>query len=303
VDFVLDSCITRQQETLNDINFIDTFNEDDVICEVVACNQHVTYEDDDLEFIREETVIPSDSPCVRQPLIMNSNHPFLEITSDDELNSSCIRSYESKSNALTKETKNENNSNNDLKAKAFQKSIPSNEVDLNMTVEILLSKLICPICYRNFRRKKFMTNYSKFLLKKQTEQENVAVSPSLNKEPVFDIPISSSYQGKDDLASFHRAYEDSTNNISTCFLSNAMHLKNNEWSEEVHNVSPNLPSIVSSCTQEDSLTDEYETSELRVGRCGHVYCHGCIKKYVTLKKKCPVCNQSLTLRQLFPLYL
>ncbi|XP_053992850.1 uncharacterized protein LOC128883963 [Hylaeus volcanicus] len=302
VDVVLDSRFTRQQEALDNLHFMEALNEDDVICEVAPTTSQGVPHDDDLEFIFEETVIPNDSPCARQPIIINSCHPFLEITSDDELNSSCIYTHESKFDVSRKETSNWKT--NYSKTQALPENEGLKQVDdLNITVEILLSKLMCPICYRNFRRKKFMTQYSKFLLKKQAEKKQFATSPSLNKEPVFDIPITSTYKSQNDLTCLHEACQDAKSQVSTCFSFNATHVKPLELSDNIDQASLYAAPTSISCTKEDPLKEEYETSELRVGRCGHVYCQGCIKKYVTLKKKCPVCNQSLTLRQLFPLYL
>jgi len=51
------------------------------------------------------------------------------------------------------------------------------------------------------------------------------------------------------------------------------------------------------------VEDKDETTELRVTRCGHVFCRSCIVSYVQDRKTCAMCKQTLTLRQVFPLYL
>lgn len=44
-------------------------------------------------------------------------------------------------------------------------------------------------------------------------------------------------------------------------------------------------------------------SEATITRCGHTYCSKCIQKSIEINKKCPKCNQSLTLDQTFPNFL
>lgn len=48
-------------------------------------------------------------------------------------------------------------------------------------------------------------------------------------------------------------------------------------------------------------SDEEETTELRVSKCGHLYCASCVSKFIKVKKKCPVCNQSMG--KPYPLFL
>lgn len=38
-------------------------------------------------------------------------------------------------------------------------------------------------------------------------------------------------------------------------------------------------------------------SEATITRCGHTYCSKCIQKSIEINKKCPKCNQSLTVEQ------
>lgn len=75
---------------------------------------------------------------------------------------------------------------------------------------------------------------------------------------------------------------------------------------EDEDTSPPLSPVETSLSDpsgEEPVETDHETSEVRVARCGHVYCEQCITKYVAKRKQCPVCNQSLTARQLYPLYL
>lgn len=44
-------------------------------------------------------------------------------------------------------------------------------------------------------------------------------------------------------------------------------------------------------------------SEATITRCGHTYCSKCIQKSIEINKKCPKCNQSLTIDQTFPNFL
>lgn len=38
-------------------------------------------------------------------------------------------------------------------------------------------------------------------------------------------------------------------------------------------------------------------------RCGHVFCAKCIETYVPIRKKCPTCNSSITLKSCTRLFL
>lgn len=44
-------------------------------------------------------------------------------------------------------------------------------------------------------------------------------------------------------------------------------------------------------------------NEATITRCGHTYCSRCILKSIEITKKCPKCNQSLTVEQTFPNFL
>ena len=44
-------------------------------------------------------------------------------------------------------------------------------------------------------------------------------------------------------------------------------------------------------------------SEATITRCGHTYCSKCIQKSIECNKKCPKCNQSLTIQETFPNFL
>lgn len=44
-------------------------------------------------------------------------------------------------------------------------------------------------------------------------------------------------------------------------------------------------------------------NEATITRCGHTYCSKCIQKSIEISKKCPKCNQSLTIEQTFPNFL
>lgn len=50
------------------------------------------------------------------------------------------------------------------------------------------------------------------------------------------------------------------------------------------------------CLEVLFITPTYSTS------CGHMFCKGCIEQAVTRNKKCPMCNNKLTRKQIHPLY-
>lgn len=48
----------------------------------------------------------------------------------------------------------------------------------------------------------------------------------------------------------------------------------------------------------------FETiSEATITKCGHSFCHRCIQKSIEINKKCPKCNQSLSIQETFPNFI
>lgn len=37
--------------------------------------------------------------------------------------------------------------------------------------------------------------------------------------------------------------------------------------------------------------------------CGHIFCGACIKESIIIRKKCPLCNKSLTCKNIFPVFI
>lgn len=49
----------------------------------------------------------------------------------------------------------------------------------------------------------------------------------------------------------------------------------------------------------EQIKNEPPTSTI----CGHLFCYTCIKKAIQTRKKCPMCNTKLTVKQIHPIYL
>lgn len=79
-------------------------------------------------------------------------------------------------------------------------------------------------------------------------------------------------------------------------------------------LAPPGPAVAStpSSTNNNSSTDDiyrcpvcFESvrdHEPATTECGHVFCHACIVAAVRATKKCPLCNEKLTLRRIFRIY-
>lgn len=37
--------------------------------------------------------------------------------------------------------------------------------------------------------------------------------------------------------------------------------------------------------------------------CGHIFCGNCIKESIKMRKKCPLCNKPLTVKNIFPVFI
>lgn len=149
-----------------------------------------------------------------------------------------------------------------------------------IVVDKLMGKLYCPICYRNFRRTKRMIYWDN---KFGTPKKHKANKMKLNQ--LVEL--------KEELSRYERAILGTTTTPSPQVIKST--IANKPIDDSI--VSETL-SLVDET--HDGQTEE-ETMDLRVSRCGHVFCAECLSTLSYKKKNCPICSQPLG--RFYPLYL